>query len=231
MPTDEAHAHSPGPQLARPTDDHESEQILRAARADVAFLGLRLRAMLREEEERPARENDAKYSDVDPDDALARHQETLRNWVERRRRALRDEIENVRHEAADIVNQARLEAIDITFNAANEFRTLLQVAGVLAVDPVQVQVPMSPVAISSHHEEVTLPPAEVPLVAVTPTELADPPTSPGTRTHGGRPATVQDPGIEGVARKRPWTTFLYLDVLLPLIAVVLVVIVLLAWIG
>ncbi|GAC1593012.1 MAG: hypothetical protein NVS3B21_13500 [Acidimicrobiales bacterium] len=58
-----------------------------------------------------------------------------------------------------------------------------------------------------------------------------PPMRPAPRRKDRRPASIAPPELESFGDRRTWTSFLYLDVLLPLIAVVIVVIVLLAWIG
>ena len=271
--------------------DQEIQQILRAARADLALLGLKLRTARREADdaERRAREASADGDEVDLAGARALQQQTLRLWIESRRRELAHDLEEARREAMETIAHARREAMEVTVRASDEARRLLDSTGMLAPDRVWDRpAPQSPgeAVRAPHRETVADPPKSsavpsesmvvspgspgeehveaeplaavgVPLAAAAAPDFAapaevqpgvalqewpapteeerwapPPPTvtpAPGQKER--RRASVQQSESEVVAKRRSWTTFLYLDVLLPLIAVVIVVVVLLAWIG
>jgi hypothetical protein len=75
-------------------------------------------------------------------------------------------------------------------------------------------------------------PVEAPPVVAAPVEApapAVPVVAEAVRIVELEPVASADAGK--VARKHIWSTFLYLDVVLPMIAVLVVLIVLLAWVG
>lgn len=234
--------------------DQEIQRILQNARADVALLGLRLRSTLREAEEAERRAGAARSEEVEADLAGARatQERAMQRWIESRRRELALELEDVGREAAETIAEARREAVELIVRASNEIRQLFNDAGILSPDPaptspsfpeieavIRVDDP-APSRMAQPREaeaadsttEVTGPPLDQWPAPAQDERWAPPASAPSVaRRVERRRSTVQPSAPPQVATRRSWTAFFYLDVLLPLIAVAIVVIVLLAWIG
>lgn len=224
------------PVMAAP--DSEIEPLIRSARASVARIALQVRTT-QYEVERVERSP----SDEDRDAASTLLATSLAELVEDRRRDLLRGLDEARTEAAHAVSAARQEA------AARAL------AATAVVDDQRPAEPSAATAVAA--PPVAEPAADRPVPWPDPVTTVAPPPDPPVAA-GLRPeelgllvqaavtaslsqitaaaiaanATAGSAAPTQVLVRRPlWRRFLYLDVALPLIAVLAVVVVLLAWVG
>lgn len=234
-------------------DDKDVEELIRSARADLAKLSLELRALQREAA--TAREA-LTAGDAEPSLDLAGAQELLRTGVEarlaRRRVERRAEIERAQREASRRIADAEAEASALVDAARAEL--LRALAGSSSTphrepyptddsewrprtDPVPPALPSPPPAPPVMDEpQPPSPPRPV---------LDEAPASPPDvdRAPPSPPLAVAEVTVFAAPSPRPagrpgrgvhrnwWQGLLHLDVLLPLLAVLIVAVVLLAWVA
>lgn len=227
----------------------EVDQLVRSARAGIAMLSLRLRTVLDEVvvTERASPEVDLVHARELAISSLEKHL-----WL--RRRELAEELEQARADVAFTVTAARSEAAELVAAASEETRQIL-LAG---LSPVPAGPPSLRVvsegaadAVAPHADSSldvpTAPVHESPTASIAaptaPNDVAAPATATvhieldASRSRSDAPAepvageaTGVNTTAEGSARRGP-SRYLYADVVLPMIAVLVVVVVLLAWVG
>jgi hypothetical protein len=233
------------------TDDRNVEQLVRSARAGVARLSLELRVARHNAEvaeQRLDAEDEATIVDLPAARELLRT--SLSQAVDLRRAALATEVEEARLEAARIVASAHRRA-EAYLAAAHD--------GVLAtvIDPARTLAPLPPVPPTVVPDDDPAEPESAPVregaavapVSATALEVASilaalqlHPTTPlqpvalpvGVGPAAG-PVHAPAPPVPAPVPPRPRvplrSRLMHADVLLPLIAVVAVLLVLLAWVG
>lgn len=229
-------------------DDEDVTEILRAARAEVAQLSLALRAANHElelaEQRRP--ELDAALGEVDLAGARQFLRIVLEQHVAARRTELADELEETRTEAARIVASAE-ERADAHVATAREaaLAALLQPAQPLPpLPPLPAAVddedgPAAPApdepgreTTVSHLQEVVADGADTTALGIASILSA---LQPVLAAQAVQPSPAAQPAltVRAVRTPRPSlaSRLLFADVLLPMIAVVVVLIVLIAWVG
>lgn len=238
------------------TDDEGVEELIRAARADVARLSLALRSVRHRADTAARRAADAEScsSDFDPPAARELLRSSLEVSIEARRRDLTTELEQARADATRVVASAQRRADAYVASAQSAAMTaLLQPGQPLAplpplppaVDPDENALPVflfrdeapAPQLVPAAHERspsadqatavgfASILAALQPLIA----GQSAPPVAPSASA--GAPAPVLAPPTPKPPRPSLASRLLFADVLLPLIAVVVIVIVLLAWVG
>lgn len=231
----------------------DAEQVLGLARADLAMLALELRVLRRDlvvaeaaSDLRPA------MADL-PEGAGELLATALEQRVSRRRSELAVDVDRARTEAARLVTAAHREAAAVVTAAREEMlAVLLDGSDPRLLDPPILRVvredrpalePSTPVR---HEPRTAAPvvPAEPAPETVAPVaavhqapEAAARATAPaGQPELPGPPADrTSSPQPSPLATASPplslWARYLYADVILPLAAVLIVVVVLLAWVG
>jgi hypothetical protein len=215
-------------QVAR---EDEVEALVRAARAGIAMLSLQLRSAQQDAENAEQRADERDFSG-----ARELIDASLASWIESRRHLMAQELEQAREDAGDLVSTAHAEAADVVARASEESLAVLLAGTRIRVDgpaPSLRVVPEQPV------EPVTAPAPgahpSVPLVVTPPVVERAAEPAPGVvvepapaREPAVAPSTPAEPPTPVPARAKP---LLHLDVLLPMVAVLVVLIVLLAWVG
>lgn len=185
--------------------DSEAEQQVRSARAEVARLGLELRVA-----QRAGTEPDDGFgatAEATPRDALSA---TLQTRIARRRAEQAAELQHARDAAAALVVAARTDAAVLVAAASAETAELL-VGRAFVARPV---VPSTWATV----------PSVAGAVPFGMTGWTNGPTM-------ARPAVVPSVPVAEPERRRFWSNVAYADVVLPLVAVLLVLVVLFAWVG
>lgn len=231
----------------------DAEQALGLARADLAMLALELRVLRRDLVVAEAA-SDLRPAEADlPEGAGKLLATALEQWVSRRRSELVVDVDRARAEAARLVTAAHGEAATVVTAAREEMlAVLLDGADPRLLDPPILRVvrgerpalepstPVQrepktavPVVPAEHAPETVAPVAAVqgaPEAAARATAPAGQPELPGPpagRTWSPQPS----PPATALPRLSYWARYLYADVVLPLVAVLIVVVVLLAWVG
>ena len=243
MPADQVAAIAvPAPVLVAGEDD--VEQVMRTAKAGIAILSLQLRSLQAEVVADQDTEGEAASVEAFLDECLGRH-------LDRRRTEMAAELERVRSDAARLVLGARASAAELVAQAGDE-----SLGSLLALqDPPRLAgVPSLRVISEAPPEAAPAPAPAPPLAAVLPPPPAPMghPAGPGTPATAAplpppdvaplvpQPAviTLPEPGNPPAVPAPDRATagsrvsrFLYLDVLLPMVAVLLLVFLLLAWVG
>lgn len=251
---DEHEAIGPAPVLepVEVAPDHLVEPALRAARAELAALGLRLRRAQRVAEQRAAEVEAAGVDVVEREAVLATRRRQLEAGVAARRLEQQEALTAVAEEAASTVEAARVEAEALVDGANERLRLALAALGGGVPDP-----PPAVAATEPAPEGEPGPRAEIPAALPVPTAapqgvptpqsfvaLVIPAASPdgapiATGVDGG-PPVIQVVGaadaVVGAGPGRPpqepfLRRLMHLDVMLPIAAVVIIFLVLIAWVG
>lgn len=211
-------------------DQRNAERVLRSARAEIALLALELRVLCRDVAMAEA-EADRRPEDPElPPGAGELLATALEQRVAARRSELVADAEQARAEAARLVTAAQDEAAAVVAAARDEMlAVLLDGSDPRFLNPPALRVVRDalPALTSSAAPDASAPqPApSSPAARQTlppPPSLADPPTI---------GCTADDVATTAPPRMSFWARYLYVDVLLPLVAVLIVVVVLLAWVG
>lgn len=230
---------------------HAVEELVRSRRATTAMLALQLRAA---EHDHPERDEPGQDDDeVDLNAARALLVAALDDRVARRRQELAEQLERERASAATVVSTAQAEAAALVATASDErLQVLLDgiqptsgstpslrvvsdadaLAVAAAVPRVSADVELgdAPTAAAltiAAHPAGGLPAAPVELAAVHAAAIAAASQLIRQSESAASPAASQGAPAARTFRGR----WLYVDVLLPMVAVVIVLIVLLAWVG
>jgi hypothetical protein len=205
--------------VADAVPEEDAEPRVRSARAAVAMLSLQLRAA----------EHDAVDAEaVDPTirfvAARAQLRDRLEHLIQHRRRELAAELEAAEAKAEQTVRAARAEASALVAAAEAEHRERMAILAARPIPPVPVPgTAVEPVAAPAAAPLDTAALSQAVAVAVA-VALADrfPP-----QANGARP-----PGAALQREKESWLSILtHVDVLLPLMAAVIVLVILVAWVG
>lgn len=217
------------PVLVAPAVDVEA--LLRERRSELAELHLRQRRTRYELEELTA---------AAPASELARAQalleDTLSLQFAARRRQHEAELDAARAEAANVVATAQHEATEL-LAAANTVLVEAFLGGAVTSvpHPPVLRVVGGPVPAGSDlHPTITARvsmPVTEPMPAVAMPRETD--VSPDVPVSAPIPAPILPPPPDDARAPQRWTLrpFLYLDVVLPLVAVLIVIVIVLAWVG
>lgn len=243
----------PTPVLVAPAEAVES--LLRSEQATIAKLTLRLRDLVHEVETAAA-----ETSQVDHHEAREVLRQSLDELVERRRRELEEMLDGVRSEARTVVESARVDAAaiarDLERATAPQPRPelspppRLRVVDLRDLEPVQLAaaVPVEvPEVVRETHRDATPAAGDVtrnpdppeltaehlaPVVeAAVAAALGGVAAMAGLLSANVVPPSAAVPAAVVVDRAPTWRRFLYADVILPLVAVLIVVIIVFAWAG
>lgn len=230
----------------------EVEELVRSARAGVAMLSLRLKAVLNDV---AVLERAEPQADLDAAAELARS--SLERHITTRRHELADALDQARADAAFDVTAARTEAIEMVATATEETReVLLAAVGPVLAPPPNLHVVSdgpSGAAVASHPSVRNVvapdragdeashraqPSPAAPIGPSTASPLSEPaPAVPARTTTLPVVVEAAPAPIAGAAQAardgsgRAVSRYLYADVVLPMIAVLVVLVVLLAWVG